>query len=507
VTLRTLGITTENVPDLADVTGYVAFTPSPPLLRHIATGTMLPMSTTTVYLDGDGDAVVTLVATDDTDLTPVDWTYTVSFGLSDGITVDPFSIEVPTGSDRQLGGLVPTQDNTGTFYIMVGPPGPASTVPGPTGPTGPAGPQGPAGPAGPASTVPGPTGPQGPAGPAGANGTVDSASVAAVLGVTIVTSTTQPSSPTLYGYPVVWMPGSSSLTPVPVTPTAPAFNYTTFAVTTPSLSGVEYQYQDPNTSAWIPLAINATTSLSGFTRPVTIRTRAIALPGYVLTATYEWAALFFDAGALTAYTSDNFTGTASAQLASTAGVAGRTFNNGLGGAATVSWYTDSGLGMMIKAADPTKAVKSTAGGAHASVGSNWFNLGADNGEIDVVVTGFLVEHSQLFQIGFGGTVNGATTNVRSAQIYQDSTTLALRWNGNSGLQSTIKTSAVEADALGTWKFVWINRYLQVQTPLGSTFGYDFSTDGLPLGQWCYVSVGDFNTRTRWPELDSVKVLR
>lgn len=321
-----------------------------------------------------------------------------------------------------------------------------------------------------------------------------------------IDSVAPPSSTNAQGLPYVWIKDESTLTAVPTTPTAPTFNYTTFAVTVPAVTGVEYQYQSPVSGSWVPLA-TGTTSLSGFTRPTVINVRAVEKAGYVLTASYAWSALFMDASAFTTYTSDGFAGTASEQLATTAGVAGRTFDNALGGSATVSWYTDSGLGLMVKAADPTKAVKSTAGGAHASTGSNWFFLGADNGEVDVVVTGFLVEHSAGFAVSFGGTANGATTNMRTANIYQDSSTLVLRWNGSPTGQVTIKASNVEADVLGTWKFVWLNRYLQVTQPNGTVYGKDYSTDGLPVGQWGKIEVSNFNTRTRWAEFDSVKVLR
>lgn len=53
---------------------------------------------------------------------------------------------------------------------IVGPPGPASTVPGPEGPAGPPGADGPPGPEGPASTVPGPKGDKGDPGEPGADG-------------------------------------------------------------------------------------------------------------------------------------------------------------------------------------------------------------------------------------------------------------------------------------------------------------------------------------------------
>lgn len=116
--------------DVLPVTGKITFTPSAPRLINAFEGMIIPTSASSVNLDANGDAVVTLMATDDPDQNPVDWTYTVSFAL-DNATVDSFSISVPEGSDQELADITPVPQAGGTYYLT----GEA----GPTGATGPAG--------------------------------------------------------------------------------------------------------------------------------------------------------------------------------------------------------------------------------------------------------------------------------------------------------------------------------------------------------------------------------
>lgn len=115
--------------EVLPVTGKVTFTPSTTKLINASQGLIIPTTSSSVHLDGNGDAVVTLMATDDTDQNPVDWTYTVSFSLDHG-EIEPFSISVAEGSDVELSDVIPVPDSNGTFYLTgeQGPPGPGVTT-------------------------------------------------------------------------------------------------------------------------------------------------------------------------------------------------------------------------------------------------------------------------------------------------------------------------------------------------------------------------------------------
>lgn len=150
-------------PDGVPITGNVIFTPSPAFLKDAAGAVTVLPKQIVVPLDATGSFTTQLIATDDPDVNPVDWTYTVTFAFDGGLKLNGFSISVPGGLTSDLTTLAPVPDASGTFYLQ-GPPGPT----GPAGPTGATGATGPAGATGPQGIqgIQGPTGPTGPAGPA-----------------------------------------------------------------------------------------------------------------------------------------------------------------------------------------------------------------------------------------------------------------------------------------------------------------------------------------------------
>jgi hypothetical protein len=84
------------------------------------------------YLCGYGTTRgIILTATNDTDANPINWTWTVSFQLTDAdgtaVNVDPFSFSLPGGTTVDLTSLSPVPAANGTYYLV-----------GPTGATGPA---------------------------------------------------------------------------------------------------------------------------------------------------------------------------------------------------------------------------------------------------------------------------------------------------------------------------------------------------------------------------------
>jgi hypothetical protein len=137
-------------PDATPAAGSVFFTASPILLKNTSASpapvTILP-ATVEVTLDPDGylrsfagtaGVGVRLVATDDPDNNPEDWTWRVDFRLTDQsgapISVPSFSFSLPADEVIDLTEVSPVPDASGTFYLV-----------GPTGPTGATGPQGPPG--------------------------------------------------------------------------------------------------------------------------------------------------------------------------------------------------------------------------------------------------------------------------------------------------------------------------------------------------------------------------
>jgi hypothetical protein len=129
-------------PDGIAAKGTVYFTPSPVYLKNStaapAAVTILP-STVECALDVDGYILgldstpgVRLVATDDADLNPVNWTWSVEFRLTDQSdvpirTIPAFSFSLPQGTDVDLTDVTPVTSANGTFYL-VGPTGPASSL-------------------------------------------------------------------------------------------------------------------------------------------------------------------------------------------------------------------------------------------------------------------------------------------------------------------------------------------------------------------------------------------
>lgn len=139
-------------PDAVPAQGTLYFTPSPNYIKDVtatpAPVTILPASIECAldengYLVGYGtDQGVRLLATDDPQGNPVDWTWKVNFRLTDATgsavrTIPDFSFALPGGTTVDLTTAMPIADSNGTYYL-IGPPGPTGAT-GATGATGPSG--------------------------------------------------------------------------------------------------------------------------------------------------------------------------------------------------------------------------------------------------------------------------------------------------------------------------------------------------------------------------------
>ena len=99
----------------------IKFVPSVTFVSHPSTGTIFVPVPAPITLDIDGDLDVTLIATDDPDLNPTDFTYTMTITIIGG-SIPPMIIDVPSGSDRLITEIVPVEMSPGAFFTQ-GPPG------------------------------------------------------------------------------------------------------------------------------------------------------------------------------------------------------------------------------------------------------------------------------------------------------------------------------------------------------------------------------------------------
>jgi len=117
-------------PDLVPVSGKVRFTPTAKHVVHAGTPSVILMKPIEVELDEFGAFSTLLIATDDADLNPSGWTYTVSFDLVEA-EYPTFSMEAPMDTIVDIATVVPVASSDGAT-ITRGPEGPA----GPPGPPG-----------------------------------------------------------------------------------------------------------------------------------------------------------------------------------------------------------------------------------------------------------------------------------------------------------------------------------------------------------------------------------
>lgn len=131
------GVDANAQPDGVPAKGSVLFTPSPAYVKNLtatpAPVTILPatvecsLDSEGYLLGSDGSRGVRLIATDDPDNNPVEWTWRVDFRLTDQQDVPTrglarFSFELPSGVVVDLAALAPVPSADGTFYL-VGPRG------------------------------------------------------------------------------------------------------------------------------------------------------------------------------------------------------------------------------------------------------------------------------------------------------------------------------------------------------------------------------------------------
>ena len=100
------------------IAGQVKFTPRA-VLKNVTSNIILINSTITVTLDANGAFSQALVATDDTDAAPVDFTYQVEEAFIGGRTFDMLLPSSTIGGTVDLADVAPAvaDDGSGTLYI------------------------------------------------------------------------------------------------------------------------------------------------------------------------------------------------------------------------------------------------------------------------------------------------------------------------------------------------------------------------------------------------------
>lgn len=130
------GIDVDVYPDGVPAKGFIYFRPSPIKLQDASASpnpvTILPavvecaLDSEGYLLGSDATRGVRLVATDDADMNPVNWTWTVEFRLTDQddvpVSLPSFSISLPSDTEVDLTVVAPVADSNGTYYL-VGPQG------------------------------------------------------------------------------------------------------------------------------------------------------------------------------------------------------------------------------------------------------------------------------------------------------------------------------------------------------------------------------------------------
>ncbi|GAP46889.1 polysaccharide deacetylase family protein [Streptomyces azureus] len=124
-------------PNGTPYSGRLVFRPEPEVLTSAAHGTLV-IGDVEVVLDNNGQFTVSLLATDDPDVTPVGWTYRVTERWYD-TPGRSYPLSLPAAAPAvDLADVAPTAPSEGEYVVVTGPAGPA----GPAGPEGPEGPQG-----------------------------------------------------------------------------------------------------------------------------------------------------------------------------------------------------------------------------------------------------------------------------------------------------------------------------------------------------------------------------
>ncbi|MDX2528040.1 hypothetical protein [Streptomyces europaeiscabiei] len=125
VGLSTVTVTgTYKHPDGTPYAGRIVFRAEPDILTSAAHGTLV-LGDAEVVLNNEGAFSIALLATDDADVTPVGWTYTVFERWHDAIGRS-YPISLPSAAPSvDIADVAPTAPAEGQYVVVTGPQGPA----------------------------------------------------------------------------------------------------------------------------------------------------------------------------------------------------------------------------------------------------------------------------------------------------------------------------------------------------------------------------------------------
>lgn len=440
------------VPDVDPVAGSVTFTPTPKFLRSQSNGMIFPTTPIVVYLDELGDANVTLIATDATNITPTDWTYEVKFDL-DNAEIASFHIDCPAGSDRELTSIAPFQASDGIYYAL------------------------------------------------GASGG-DAAY--------FVVSDTTPTETTHEGVPVVWVRPTGTLADVPATPTEPAWDIINRTVTVPNLVGVQY-YLDA-----VPITPGVETPIVGTgTVMVTVTTAALpgyVLPGTYtwpkqfvdFTASTLYASDGFSGAIETIMPSTQITGrTLDMALGGNGGTL--TFERrGIGSLGYSDLWKTSGGGK-------AEFKRLSTGGSNDSF---CFNTGSKNFYVEFDFEQFHIQHGDFFTLRMNSKWDGAsfTHPIGAWGLWYDAggATWKIRKPDSSDVAIGNGGTDTSNPMIGHWRISSYGQITTIEAPSLSTWSHDFTaTADSAVGTYFYINFYSNNTNNGDPKhiIDNLEVGR
>lgn len=102
---------------IPSASSMIKFTPVPEYITNTNDNEITILNPVLVTIDTNGYFSVDLIATDDPECSPINWTYTVEIFLPQRV-VDPFSIQVEAGQTLDIADAVPVQSSPGTITIQ-----------------------------------------------------------------------------------------------------------------------------------------------------------------------------------------------------------------------------------------------------------------------------------------------------------------------------------------------------------------------------------------------------
>lgn len=424
ISLRTIGMAS-NAPDVEVVTGSISFTPTPAFLRNGSNGLIIPSEPVTAYLDENGDADVTLIATDNASVIPTGWTYLVEFDLQ-GTEIESFHIDCPAGSDRELTSIAPFQAADGVYYAL------------------------------------------------GASGG-DAAY--------FVVSETVPTETTHEGVPVVWIKPSGTLTAVPAIPTEPAWDIIARTVVVPSVVGVQYFLQGVLMTAGVVTPITGTGTVSG-----TVTTAALpgyVLPG-VYTWTKQFpdydSSTLYSSDTFTGSAGELLV----PAIAGGPLRYGRTMDMGLGGSASPApqWLAQNTTTGLMELTGTGEVTFERFTGS-ASNDSAWVDAAAPNHWVEFEMTRFNKNHGDSFSVTLAR--QGAGTPAGSIRMTYETGGGWRVYGPDNVLGGTLdgylNGTSDDNSFLGVWRFTNFGQIFSVICPDSTTFSWDVSASGDDFGNY------------------------